>query len=258
MRIIVFVMGLILFGAGFYLCYRDKTGAATATYAAGVLCLIFAFLPEFKRFKGFGVEAELLERKIVEADETIARLRNLSKPLAELMFTIVARSGRWDSMVPRHDRYRIMEQLESELCQIGMSKTDIENAKRDWHRFNLFDLSSPVFEEILERIKEKKKEEQNRIGSVKQPISPNDQDYKKAIERLRHIHEEEKKLKDAHIYENIESVYDGLINFVQSTDVFTEDEKQEILTTKKEELEDLQYYSKNKKFRRLDHWFKSE
>lgn len=257
MQIVLICAALVLFGFGLVFCYRDKP-TIKAIFTAGVFCLIFAFLPEFKHFEGFGVKAERLEEKIEEADETIAQLRSLSKPLAELLFTMVARSGRLGTVIPRRDRYRIMEQLESELRNVGLTESEIEDAKRDWHRFNLFDLSYPIIDRISALVKEKKKEQQKRINSISKPVVTDIEAHNKEVRCLWHIAEEENRLKNNLNIENIESAYSGITDFIHNTDIFDDSEREDILAKNKEELEDLEYYSKHKEFRRLEHWFKSE
>jgi len=257
MGVLLIVAALALFAFGLYFSFREKP-EIKAIFAAGALCLIFAFLREFKRFEAFGVKGELLDQKIGEADKTIGQLRSLSKPLSELMFTMVARSGRWDSMIPRRDRYRIMRELESELRQIGMSESEIEDAKRDWHRFNLIDLSWPIFKQISDRVKEEEEAQHKRIDALSRPSVSDHEAHKKEVERLWRISSEEKRLEETVSYENIESVYDAIMDFIRRTDIFTEAEKQDILATGKDELEDLEYYSKHKEFRRPEHWFESE
>ena len=66
-RIIVFIIAVILICAGVLLSFQDKSASAGVTYTAAILCLIFSFLHAFKKFKGLGVEAELLDKKIEEA-----------------------------------------------------------------------------------------------------------------------------------------------------------------------------------------------
>ena len=153
-KVILFAAMLLLI-CGVGLSYLDKTGGATVTYTAAVFCLIFAFLPKFKRFKGLGVEAELLEKKIEEADVILGHLRSLSVPLAELLFTMVARLGRWNSAVPRRDRYRILGRFEDALRGLGVPDAELSKAKSEWHRYNLIDQARPIVQSIHKRLNEK-------------------------------------------------------------------------------------------------------
>ena len=81
------------FALGGVLAYQDKTASAVTGFAYAGPCLVFVFLQGFKRFKGFGLEAELLEQKIEEADRLLTQLRRLAVPMAELLFTTTARLG---------------------------------------------------------------------------------------------------------------------------------------------------------------------
>jgi len=134
MQKVILIAAMILLICGVGLSYLDKTGGATVKYADAVLCLIFAFLPEFKGFKGLGVEAKLLEKKIEETDVILGHLRSLSAPLAELLFTLVARLGRWDSAVPRQDRHRILGRFEDALRGLGVPDAERSQAKSEGRR----------------------------------------------------------------------------------------------------------------------------
>lgn len=52
MQVSLFVCATALFAAGIWLGYVRGVGPSTAAFATGVLCLVFAFLSRFKRFKG--------------------------------------------------------------------------------------------------------------------------------------------------------------------------------------------------------------
>ncbi len=63
-RILVFIISLLLFITATVLVILSREATAvSAVYGAAVLCLIFTFLPMFKSFKAFGVEAQLNEQK---------------------------------------------------------------------------------------------------------------------------------------------------------------------------------------------------
>jgi hypothetical protein len=199
-----------------------------------------------------------VERFRSQVEGKVAQLRTLSKPLAELLFTLSARAGRWSSGIPRRDRYRMMEELESELRKIGLGDAEIETAKQDWHRFNLYDLSEPVFDPILARIETKRIERNQRTDKLSYPRVVDIEVYNLEVKHLWHISAEAKRLEMTRSLDNVDSVYRGLMSFLDTTDVFTDDEKRQVLADIKEELEDLRYYSENKKFRRLEHWMQSE
>ncbi len=256
MRQTIFIVALILFGSGVFLSYSEKTGGATVTYTAAVLCLIFAFLQEFKKFEGFGVKAELLEKKIEEADKVLKQLRDLIRPISELLFTMVARGGRWDAAIPRKDSYRLMSQFTKELEALGIDKEEITVAKKDWHQFNLIDLSRPVIEEVHTLLIEKNKAQMEVTKAFKSPISSEDQpSHTESIEEQRRISAQQKEIRSIYALEDRHAAYDKILSFLDSCYLINASEKNKILSDFDEQLKDLRHYIDNHEFRRLDVWF---
>ncbi|MGH8710524.1 MAG: hypothetical protein ACREVA_04305 [Burkholderiales bacterium] len=252
----VFIIAVALFAAGVCLSFLDKTGSATVTYTAAVLCLIFVFLSEFKRFKGFGLEAELLEKRIEQANVLISQLRTLLEPISELLFTMVARAGRWSSRLPNRDSYRIMKKFEEELRAVGMTDEQLRNAKKGWHHFNLIDLTRPVIDDIKPVLDEKQNAQQQVIQGFKQPIQPEAQPKHTAeIEKAREISAEIQKLLDVYKAPDMREAHSRIRAFVQECKFFSDAERAVILARNSDSIEDLKYYAKNMEFRRLDVWF---
>lgn len=259
MRIVILIASLLLMGAGVVLSYLDKTSGATATYAASIFCLIFVYLSQFKRFKGFGVEAELLEKKIEEADEALKRLRAITAPIAHMLFTMVARMGRWDSMVPRKQRYEIMEQIENELLKNGVEEDVLEESKKDWHHFNIIDLARPIINGTLTSFDEIIKAKQEKVnsfrGTITAEIKP---EHDLAISELRKVQGVRQELADLYKLKNKKRLATEIEKFIVSNEILEKSRKDELLNKYQEELEDLKHYIKYKEFRRLEHWFVSK
>ena len=76
---------------GVFLALTDRSGSATAAWSFGFLLFILLLLSKFKRFKGFGFEAELWEQKQAEAAALVDQLKSLSKLIGEQTATVVAR-----------------------------------------------------------------------------------------------------------------------------------------------------------------------
>lgn len=256
MRIAIFITAIVLFASGVFLSYVDKAGGATVTYTAAVLCLVFAFLQEFKKFKGFGIEAELLEKKIAEADKILNQLRSLIKPISELLFTMVARGGRWDSAIPKRDSYRLMTQFTTELKALGIGDNEIIEAQKDWHQFNLIDLSRPIIESINNLLQEKNKVQQEVTRAFKQPITPEDQPaHKKSHEESQRIAAQQKELQSIYSLDDRHLAYDRIIDFLNSCYLISESERDKIISENEAQLKDLKHYTDKHEFRRLDVWF---
>lgn len=256
LRTTIFITAIILFASGVFLSYVDKTGGATVTYTAAVLCLVFAFLQEFKKFKGFGVEAELLEKKIEEADKVLNQLRDLIKPISELLFTMVARGGRWDSAIPKRDSYRLMSQFTAELKALGIGEKEITEAQKDWHQFNLIDLSRPIVESIYNLLQEKNKTQQEKTRAFKQPITPENQPAHAASHKeAQRITAQQKELRLIYSLEDRHSSYSKIMDFLNTCYLINDSEKNTILSDNEEQLKDLKHYTDKHEFRRLEVWF---
>jgi hypothetical protein len=59
MKTAIMFFAFLMFFGGFWLVASGNVAGAGVTYTAAVICLIFAFLSRFKRFKGLRIEAEL-------------------------------------------------------------------------------------------------------------------------------------------------------------------------------------------------------
>lgn len=259
MQIIIFIVAILLFGAGIWLGYMDKTGVATATYGAAVLSLIFAFLPEFKKFKGLGIEAELLDKKIEETDKLLKQLRDITAPIAEMLVSSTARAGRLGSGMPRSQKYELMQRIESELKRCGVEESQLEKAKEDWHFYNTFDLASPIFEKINDKLRPIQQERVKAFNQFKQPITPEkSEEHKKLIENRNEVSKEIADLRDLRKIKNQERLAEQIRNSVSNSAALTDDEKATLAKEIDEELRDLEHYIKYKEFRRLSVWFAND
>ena len=259
MKKAIFGVAMILLIFGVCLSFRDQTGGAFVTYGTAICCLIFAFLQDFKRFKGLGVEAEVLERKIEEADVILGHLRSISVPLAELLFTMVARLGRWDSAVPRRDAYRIMEGFEKALRGLNVPEDELVRAKADWHRYNLLDQARPIVGTLRTLLHEKAKRIMKAIEAFPSPISEKDQSLRAAeFEKSNAINKSADAALELLHVSDMTKCADLIRQFIRDCPHFSDDERSKLLVEQNEQLADLEYYGRTFEFRRLDVWFASE
>ncbi|MDR7151334.1 hypothetical protein J2W49_003310 [Hydrogenophaga palleronii] len=259
MQIIIFIVAILLFLSGVGLGYMDKVGAATVTYTAAVLSLIFAFLPEFKKFKGLGIEAELLDKKIEETDRLLKQLRDITAPIAEMLISSAARSGRWGSGMPRTQKYELMQRIESELKKCGVEDSQLDRAKKDWHYYNIFDLATPVFEKISEKLKLVQQEREKALREFKQPITPERMDeYRRLIELRNEVGKEIGNLRDLRQIKNQDHLVEQVLESISNSGSLGEEEKANLTNELDEELRDLEHYIKRKEFRRLSVWFSND
>jgi hypothetical protein len=239
--------------------FMDKTGAAAATYAAAVLCLIFAFLPEFKKFKGLGIEAELLDKKIEETDRLLNQLRDITAPIAEMLLSSTARAGRWSSAMPRHQQYELVQRIESELRKCGVSDEQLEQAKSDWHFYNTIDLSGPIFAKIEAKLQPIQKEREKLLREFKQPITPeNKEAHELLIEHRNEASKEIADFRDLRQIKNKKELPNMITESINNSNLLSAEQKAALISDFEEELRDLEHYIKHKEFRRLSVWFAND
>lgn len=102
---ILLIVAVTLLLAGVYFSSLGNIAGAVPTYAAAFLCLIFMYLPHFKKFKALGIEAELLTQKMDEYDKTGDMLRRFWKPDGDN--TIVASNQKLREWMKENDLGKI-------------------------------------------------------------------------------------------------------------------------------------------------------
>ena len=219
------VAAAVFAGLGAYLSVTGQTGGATVNYAAATLTLIFYYLPEFKEFSGFGVSAKL-KQKVGEAEELIGRLRGIALPLATVISSTMARTGRWDSHMPRQMQIEFTQNIEEGLRAIGVKDSDIDRTTQDWHRYNILDLVTPAGEEIIDVLRDRRGDPQARA----------------ALEEIRSLSS----------IDRIEQVGDKIRYFLDNSPSLSEEDRGDLKNLVKESLEDVDYYIAHKEFRRFD------
>ena len=234
---------------------EKPVGVIASTYAAAVLCLIFVFLNEFKKFKGFGVEAELLENKVKEADHVLTQLRSLLTPISEMLFSVIARQGLWDSRLPKADSFRLINELSDQLRKLGQEESSIDSALREWHEYNKLELTRVVTEKIRVKIHEKFVESKKKIDSFREPIDESDKpQFDLAVERSKYLESEINRINSIANIENKNNCGNEIEGFLSTTRSLDTQEIGKLNYSIAEDLKDLRYYISNHNFRRLSVW----
>lgn len=258
-RITLLLTALFLFGSGVWLAFDDKVGAAGATYTAAAFVLIFVFLREFKSFKGLGIQAELLDRKLEEADELLSQLRDLAVPIAEMLFSTTVRGGRWSSAMPRKQIYDLILRMEQELRKCGVTEAQLDQAKTDWHLYNQSDLRRPIIAAVHEKLQPHVAQRDKALNSFPGSITPDKRDDYDQLLQARGValHECEE-LKALYSLEDGTVVAQAIRTAIQESSVLSDEEKNSLLDSQSEALKDVEHYAKYKEFRRLEVWLNQE
>jgi len=209
-----------------------------------------------QKFKGLGIEAELLDRKIEEAEELLSRLRGITAPIAEMLFSTSARMGRWSSGMPRLQRHELTQRIETELLKCGVSADDLERAKADVHYYNIFDLCSPLLQKINDALKSKIDVREQALNSFPQPITP---ERKPEFDRLIQVRNaataESEQLSATRKLTNQNDIPAHVRSVIEKSELLDPNEKQTLLEATAEEMKDVEHYIRYKAFRRPEVWF---
>lgn len=255
-RTLVLLLTFSMFGVGAFLSYQEKNTGAGLTYGAGVFGLIFVFLQSFKEFEGFGIKAKLLESKVKEVDMLLTQLQNLINPMSEMLFSVVARQGLWDSRLSKEDSYRLVNDLTSQLKSLGMSESSIENAQKEWHQYNLIALASPIIRHINQFLNKKQTKKQEEVDAFKSPVSPEEQPkQKEKIDIVKSINSECEKIGEVSRLTDKHLCYPEITKFLDNCPFISSEEANTIKQELNEDLEDLKHYTEKHDFRRLHAWF---
>lgn len=253
MRIGLFICACVLFAAGIVLGFMSGAGPATATFATGVFCLIFAFLSRFKRFKGLGIEAELWEQKQEEAARLVETLRSLSVVASEQLVNLSARMGRLGTPVTRKELFDLVDRLEKVLSEVNVPADQREKMKADFYRFTAIDMAIPITKKIDDAIKRKTAEQMKVVESFGPEIKDLN-GHAQAAERLKNINSQEVDWDRLRLLPPDVAMHDALENTISEADCLTEEERAELRGEIADEMADLREWVTNRRLRRPELW----
>lgn len=253
-RALIFSMSIFLFLVGTVLAAIERVGSATAVYTAAILLLVFAFLNEFKRFKGFGVEAELLDRKIKEADFILERLRNVIVPIAEMLVMSSVRMGRWDTALTMRERYDLVSRIEAELRLCDISGDLINKIKAEYNRINIRDIKGCVDHVVVAVI------DSQRADLDRQKVIINNEKNKDVQSKMKDelkarrdaLDSEVKRYRESARDVNDENYSAFVRDFIRSSKIITQELSKDIETKVSEVLNAFEYYILHRDIRNVD------
>lgn len=123
---IIAVAACVLLLVGIGLAFSDRAASAGAAWATGFLLVVLLLISKFKRFKGFGFEAEMWEQKQAEAAALIDQLQSLSKVISKQMASVAARTGLWDSALSLSELATFLEDLQRLLSEVKIPPHEAE------------------------------------------------------------------------------------------------------------------------------------
>ncbi len=146
-RFLFSLVGFLCLVASLRFLYEEKIAFSSAVFAISFFAFFYSNLSRFKRFKGFGFEAELWEDKQREAADLIERLKSVvSIYTREIVLNNVLR-GRWGDGGNWEARWALYDELVSQHNALGQ-KIDFNELKQKMDGIFLFDICSPLSSSI--------------------------------------------------------------------------------------------------------------
>jgi len=125
---IIAVAACVMLGVGIGLAFTDRTASAGAAWGVGFLLVALLLISKFKRFKGFGFEAEMWEQKQEEAAALVDQLKSLATVISKQMAVIAARVGQWGSALSMTELADLIEDLQEQLKGMDIPSHKVEEA----------------------------------------------------------------------------------------------------------------------------------
>lgn len=136
--------GFSLVALAVYFLFEANVHAATLCAAVGLLLTFLARFSQFKRFKGWGFEAEMWEEKQQEAEQLVESLKKVATLTAREVMLQSIKSGRWGSGERWEDHWRLFEEIKA--AQAGLLDANAQQEiRRSIDRWFLHDMVAREF-----------------------------------------------------------------------------------------------------------------
>lgn len=155
------ICGYALIALTVYFLFLPDVTRASLCAAIGLLLFFLARLSQFKRFKGWGFEAEMWDEKQQEAEKLVESLKSVASLTAREVMLQSIRSGRWGSSKRWDDHWKLFDEIKS--AQSGLITLEGQREiKKSIDRWFLHDMALNEFGELKQIAM--KKAEQARKG----------------------------------------------------------------------------------------------
>ncbi|WP_155523093.1 hypothetical protein [Tabrizicola thermarum] len=132
-----------------YFLFIGNVPGATLCATVGLLLTFLARFSQFKRFKGWGFEAEMWEEKQQEAEKLVESLKGIAALTAREVMLQSIKSGRWGSGKRWEDHWKLFEEVKA--AQAGLLDEDGQRkVRRSIDRWFLHDMAITEFGKLKE------------------------------------------------------------------------------------------------------------
>jgi hypothetical protein len=183
--------GLANLAVGTFAAFHDSAAIAATSLAAGLVLLFAATIDRFESLKGLGIEAKTkqLDQKIIQADEALRRLREMTEITGAALIDLNSKMGRWDSAPGARESIALADRVRQIMKNLGSSEEVIASVLRPWAKTLCFDMALVQARDLGALLQARLAALESERQRIKQPINPDDPLFNQLTSKIRSIQE---------------------------------------------------------------------
>jgi hypothetical protein len=153
--------------------------------------LFAATIDRFESLKGLGIEAKTkqLDQKIIQADEALRRLREMTEITGAALIDLNSKMGRWDSAPGARESIAFADRVRQIMKNLGSSEEVIASVLRPWAKTLCFDMALVQARDLGALLQARLAALESERQRIKQPINPDDPLFNQLTSKIRSIQE---------------------------------------------------------------------
>lgn len=193
--------GLANLAVGTFSALNDSAAIAATSLAAGLVLLFAATIDRFESLKGLGIEAKTkqLDQKIIQADNALRRLREMTEITGAALIDLNSKIGRWDSAPGPRESIAFADRVRQLMKNLGSSDDVIASVLRPWAKALCLDIALAQTHGLRGLLQARISSLEAERQKIKQPIQPDDPHFNRLSAQIRSLQEfQGSRLKDLH------------------------------------------------------------
>jgi hypothetical protein len=193
--------GLANLVVGTLAAFNSSAAIAATSLTAGLVLLFAATIDRFESLKGLGIEAKTkqLDQKIVQADEALRRLREMTEITGAALIDLYSKMGRWDSAPGPRESIAFADRFRQIMKNLGSDDGVVAAALHPWAKTICKDMAFAQTHGLRKLLQARLTALESERQKIKQPIQPDDPHFNQLSVQIRSIQEfQGSRLKNLH------------------------------------------------------------
>lgn len=151
------VAGLANLTVGTWAALNNSAATAATSLTAGLVLLFAATIDRFESLKGLGIEAKTkqLDNKIVQADEALRRLREMTEITCEALVDLNSKMGRLGSAPGPRELFALADRVRTIMGALGSDAKAIDAVLYPWAKILCFDMAQAQTKKLQDLVKDR-------------------------------------------------------------------------------------------------------